>query len=368
MVLAGVGGGEVSEAADADFDALRARWADVLTGGEVDASDPAFAAAIALVDSTAQGYVDRLDTSSDRQVVFTDIPLDESAGVTSTYSGLKAMALAFATAGAQSQGDAGLVQEVVAGLDLVNRRIYNDTQAEFDNWWDWEIGSAQRLTDTCVLVYDHLADAQLASYNAAIDHFVPSPLKMINQTVVSTGANRTDLCQVVAIRGILGRSADRMVSGRDGLSDVFAYVTSGDGYYRDGSFVQHSTIAYTGTYGVVLLAGLGKLIALLAGSSWDITDPDRQIVFDAVDRTYAPMIYDAQMMDFVSGRGVARDFQRPHQWPRRDREHVAARPGCISRRSGTVARPAQGMACQGRVRRLPGQHFGRSDRALPIGA
>lgn len=237
----------MSRAADADFDGLRARWSDVLTGGAVDTSDPGFAAAIELVDSTAQGYVDRLDGSSDRQVVFTGIPLTTSEGVTSTYSGLRAMALAFATPGASLHGDESLVADVVAGLDFVNQQVYNDSQAEFDNWWDWEIGSPQRLTDTCVLVYDHLTDAQLASYNAAIDHFVPSPLKMIEQTVVSTGANRTDLCQVVAIRGILGRSADKMASGRDGLSDVFAYVTSGDGYYRDGSFVQHTTIAYTGT-------------------------------------------------------------------------------------------------------------------------
>lgn len=294
------------------FDDLRTRWADSLTGGDFDASDPVYAAALQKVDATAAADRAKLDRSSGRTQVFTDVPFTTSAEVTSTYSRLRDMAIAYATNGAALHGDAGLADDIVAGLELTNQRIYNATRKEFGNWWDWEIGSPQRLNDTCVLVYDKLSAEQLARYAAAVDHFVPTPTRMINGATLSTGANRTDLCQVVTIRGILGQDAAKIASGRDALSPVFAYVTTGDGFYRDGSFVQHTYVPYTGTYGLVLLSGLGKLVALLAGSTWAITDPNIKIIFDAVDLTYAPVVHDDIMTDFVRGRAVSRQSETDH--------------------------------------------------------
>ena len=51
-------------------------------------------------------------------------------------------------------------------------------------------------------------------------------------------------------------------------------MTSGDGFYPDGSFVFHSNIAYTGHYGLVLLGDIPKIVNLLQGSAWQITDPE----------------------------------------------------------------------------------------------
>ncbi|NEE32251.1 hypothetical protein G3M53_43235, partial [Streptomyces sp. SID7982] len=67
------------------------------------------------------------------------------------------------------------------------------------------------------------------------------------------------------------------------LSPVFPLVTKGDGLYADGSFIQHTTVPYTGSYGSVMLGGLGLLFALLKGTTWEVTDPKRQVVFDAVE-------------------------------------------------------------------------------------
>ncbi|CAM5458037.1 hypothetical protein STANM309S_05791 [Streptomyces tanashiensis] len=75
----------------------------------------------------------------------------------------------------------------------------------------------------------------------------------------STGANRVDLCRSVALRGVLGANPAKIALARDALSPVFPYVAQGDGLYADGSFVQHTWVAYSGTYGQVMLDGLGRL-------------------------------------------------------------------------------------------------------------
>ena len=126
----------------------------------------------------------------------------------------------------------------------------------------------------------------------------------------STGANRVDLCRSVALRGVLGRDPAKIALARDALSPVFPYVTKGDGLYADGSFVQHTWVAYSGTYGQVMLDGLGRLFALLAGSAWAVTDPNRQIILDSVEHAYAPLIYNGLMMDSVNGRAISRGYLR----------------------------------------------------------
>src|SRR5690606_16980597 len=72
----------------------------------------------------------------------------------------------------------------------------------------------------------------------------------------------------------------------------------------------HSTLGYTGTYGVVLLGGLAKLFALLAGSSHDVDDPSRSIIDESVEDSYAPLMYRGQMMDAVRGRAISREGSR----------------------------------------------------------
>lgn len=117
----------------------------------------------------------------------------------------------------------------------------------------------------------------------------------------------------MALRGLLGRDAAKLVSARDALSDVhgsgrnslFRYTSSGDGFYEDGSFVQHDVVAYTGSYGIVLLGGTAYLLALLAGSEWAVTDPEMSVMYDAVERTFAPVVFDGLMMDSVRGRAVS---------------------------------------------------------------
>ncbi len=295
-----------------EFDQLRSGWCAVLTGGSIDTSAPVYAAALDRLDTAAAAAQAKLDRSAGAQVVFTDLPLTASANVSTSATRLLAIATAVSTPGTELAGDPAATADVVAGLGALTRLVYRPAQAEFGNWWDWEIGTAQAVTNTCALMFSQLDADLISTVCATIDHFVPSPLRMINQTIVSTGGNRTDLCQVVAIRGILGRSADHLGTARDGLSDVFGYVRTGDGYYLDGSFVQHTRVAYTGTYGIVLLAGLSKLIALLSGTTWEVTDPHRSVVFDAIAGTYAPMIYDGQMLDFVRGRAISRATETDH--------------------------------------------------------
>ncbi|KUN96283.1 polysaccharide lyase 8 family protein [Streptomyces caeruleatus] len=291
-------------AADA-YDTLRLRWLDIALGTGYDPAAEPYAARLAETGTLARGF--RATMSPTPTSLWPGHPYDPPAGITQSYGRLWTMTQAYVQRGTGSTADPALLADVLRGLDHLSATVYNPATTRYGNWWEWQIGSPRPLMDSTAALYDHLTEEQVAAACAAVDHFVPDAM-LTDYSGTSTGANRVDLCRSVALRGILGRAPAKIALARDALSPVFPYVTEGDGLYADGSFVQHTWVAYSGTYGQVLLDGLGRLFALLAGSEWEVTDPNRQIVLDSVERAYAPLIHDGLMMDSVNGRAISRGY------------------------------------------------------------
>ncbi|MEU4035867.1 polysaccharide lyase 8 family protein [Streptomyces collinus] len=288
------------------YDTLRRRWLGIALGTGYDPAAEPYASRLARLGALARDF--RATMAPAPGSLWPGHPFDPPAGITFGYGRLWTMARAYLQPGTGCTGDDALLADVLRGLDHLAATVYNPATTRYGNWWEWQIGSPRLLMDLTAALYDHPGPARIAAACAAVDHFVPDTM-LTDYSGTSTGANRVDLCRSVALRGILGRSGDHIALARDALSPVFPYVTHGDGLHADGSFVQHTWVAYSGTYGQVLLDGLGRLFALLAGSAWEITDPARQNVLDSVEHAYAPLIHDGLVMDCVNGRAISRGCQ-----------------------------------------------------------
>ncbi|WP_414167866.1 polysaccharide lyase 8 family protein [Streptoverticillium reticulum] len=306
LAASAVGALGLAPAADDPFARLRRRWRDLTLGTGFDPAAEPYASVLRRTGDLARTY--RAGMRPAPGSLWPDAPFDPPAGITLSHARLFTMARAWAQPGTGLTGDPGLAAAVLAGLDHVHDRVYRPGTTPYGNWWEWQIGTPRLLLDTLTLLYDEAGAARRAGLLDAVGHFVPDAV-LGSYTGTSTGANRVDLCRVVALRGILGASPARTALARDALSPVFPHVTQGDGFYADGSFVQHTRVAYTGTYGCVLLDGLARLFALLHGSDWEVTDPARQNVLDSVEHAFAPLIHDGLVTDSVSGRAVSRGLQ-----------------------------------------------------------
>ncbi|MGV9274221.1 polysaccharide lyase 8 family protein [Streptomyces griseosporeus] len=307
-----------AHAADA-YDTLRLKWRDLILGTGYDATAEPYASRLTTLGATAADL--RAGMRPATGSLWPDLPYADpepdtdsesytySGNLGTSYNRLRTLAEAYAQPGTGLTGDSGLLTDLLTGLDHLHTEAYNAGQARYGNWWNWQIGIPQALLDMSTLLYDHLGATRIADWTAAVDHFVPdSAVSAYSGT--STGANRVDLCRVLALRGVLGKSAAKTALARDALSPVFPYVTSGDGLYADGSFIQHTYVPYPGTYGAVMLGGLSLLFALLNGSEWEVTDPGRQIILDSVEKAYAPFLFNGLAMDGVSGRAISRGVQK----------------------------------------------------------
>ncbi|MEV5610840.1 polysaccharide lyase 8 family protein [Streptomyces sp. NPDC052225] len=309
-------------AADDPYEGLLARAARQLTGGTFDPDDTDFAAALTALDTQAATWWRQIDTSAGRTALWADLaPASDPGMFGQSYQRLRTLATAWATPGTSLTGEPTVLAGLLGALRFLHTTGYHPARSESGNWWFWEIGAPRALMDTCVLLRASLPADDLDAYLKTVARFVPNPDRRTNSPgLAETGANRADKAVIVALRGLLARDAAVVALARDGLSDVrdqgrnslFRYVTSGDGFYADGSFVQHDSVAYTGTYGSVLLGSVGQLIALLAGSEHAVTDPAVSVLHDAVDRTFAPVLFDGLMMDAVRGRAISRERARDH--------------------------------------------------------
>ncbi|MGJ7876731.1 polysaccharide lyase 8 family protein [Streptomyces rochei] len=287
------------------YDTLRHCWLAIALGAGYDPAAEPYASRLADTGARARDHHATMDPTPTS--LWPGHPFDPPAGITFAYGRLWTMTQAYVQPGTGSTGDQALLAGILRGLDHLSVTVYNPSTTRYGNWWEWQIGSPRLLMDITAALYDRLGPDRVTAACAAVDHFVPEAM-LRDYSGTSTGANRVDLCRSVALRGILGHAPEKIALARDALSPVFPYVTEGDGLYADGSFVQHTWVAYSGTYGQVMLDGLGRLFTLLAGSEWEVTDPGRQIVLDSVEHAYAPLIHDGLVMDTVNGRAISRGY------------------------------------------------------------
>ncbi|NLP82489.1 hypothetical protein HF576_01375 [Microbacterium sp. CFH 90308] len=283
-----------------EFDELREKYKVMLTGGTAySLADPDIAGRIAEITDIAQGRWETMHKDPGRTRLWDDSPFgNDSASMTRTYDHLRDMALAYVTHGSDLQGDIQLKADIVSALDWMDTNRFFDGVTMYQNWWHWQIGAPLALNDIVALMYEELTPTQISHYMAAIAYVQPS--------VTMSGANRLWESQVIAISGINNNDSARVAAGRDGLSALFPYVIAGDGFYADGSFVQHNYYAYNGGYGVALMEGISSLLYFLHGSTWEVTDPAEAHVIQWVYDSFEPFIYKGNLMDMVRGRETSR--------------------------------------------------------------
>ncbi|NOU66290.1 hyaluronate lyase [Paenibacillus sp. LMG 31461] len=286
-----------------EFDTMRAKWKTMLTGGtSYSPTNADISPKIASITATAQDYWTRLNKTPDgtTNYLWSDLTAGThtSSQVTSGFRRIKDMALATQTYGSPLYGNTQLISDIIMALDWMNTWRYSDTKASYDNWWDWQIGAPMALNDCVVLLYDSLSSAQITNYMNAINKYIPA--------VNKTGANLSWQATAIMVRAVIIKDSAKLIAARGWLTTLFPNVTTSDGFYEDGSFVQHNVFAYTGGYGANLLVDTANLMYLLKGTTYEITNANQSNVYQWIYKSYQPLLYKGAMMDMVRGREIVR--------------------------------------------------------------
>lgn len=298
---------------------MQAKWNRLLVGmgAAVSKEEPDITTAIRKLSDEALDLRNRMVMQECSGSLWDDASsATDSADLTTSYSRLLRMATAYCTEGSPTEGDESLKQAVLQGLRRMHDHRYYREAKFYGNWWHWEIGAPQALVDTVLLMRSHLNSEDIRTYMNDVDGFAPDPVKFLGSrwpAQVSTGANRVWICKVIAVRSILLGDADMLLRVRDALSDLFAYVTAGDGFHEDGSFLQHESHPYTGGYGKYLIADLVLLLHLLHETPFAIREESWRMMFNWIYDAFDPLMFRGSMMDMASGREISRSEMQNHE-------------------------------------------------------
>ena len=301
-LLGGLLGGCVRK--NLSFDDMRLRYRQTLLPARVDRSDSLIAARTAAADQALEKNWGEMNKAPGRDYLWTDSRdrFAEAQSLTMDYGRLEGMARAYYTPGSRYEGNDSLLRDAIAGLDWMFENRYNPNIPMYHNWWEWVIGVPMSLNNILVILYDDLTPQQRANYLSAMDYYAPD----VTFEGASTGANKIWQCGNMALRGIIAQRPEQVKMAIDGLGTEFVYVTTKDGFYRDGSFVQHQWHPYNGGYGASMLSHMANVIPMVHGSAWEVPQEYQQMLFEWVRNGYEPLLYRGAMMDMVRGRKISR--------------------------------------------------------------
>ena len=221
-----------------------------------------------------------------------------SANMSAIYTNILHMARGYATPGSDYYKNEQLRDDIIYCLDFMYDKFYGGTKNKLpsgSNWHDSYINSPGSLTRILLALRDDLSIDEMKHYMDRMDSIIYSPSY--------TSANMIDMTFSIILAAALQKDGDRLQKAVDTLSDnVFDYVKSGDGIYKDGSYILHTHVPYTTGYGGSLLDMLSVILYTVDGSEYAFSDElvNRQV--DWIFDSFVPVLFRGAAMSAVSGR------------------------------------------------------------------
>ncbi|HCV7199311.1 TPA: polysaccharide lyase 8 family protein [Staphylococcus aureus] len=324
-----------------DYEKLRNTWLDVNYGyNKYDEKNDAMKKKFDATEKEAEKLLKEMKTESDRKYLWAGAENLEtnSSHMTRTYRNIEKIAEAMKHPKTTLKNDENK-KKVKDALEWLHKNAYgkepdkkvaaltsnfkNKTTGKNTNlnWWDYEIGTPKSLTNTLILLNGDISSDEKKKYTAPIKTFAPESdkiLSSVGQPEQAKGGNLVDIAKVKLLESIIEEDKDMTKNSIDSFNKVFTYVQSNatgkerNGFYKDGSYIDHQDVPYTGAYGVVLLEGISQMMPTIKATPFKDSNQNDTTLKSWIDDGFMPLIYKSEMMDLSRGRAISRENETSH--------------------------------------------------------
>ncbi|MBU6977984.1 polysaccharide lyase 8 family protein [Staphylococcus aureus] len=324
-----------------DYEKLRNTWLDVNYGyDKYDENNPDMKKKFDATEKEAEKLLKEMKTESDRKYLWENSKdLDtKSADMTRTYRNIEKIAEAMKHKDTKLKTDENK-KKVKDALDWLHENAYgkepdkkvkeltenfkitDSSKKKALNWWDYEIGTPRALTNTLILLNGDISSDEKKKYTAPIKTFAPDSdkiLSSVGKPEQAKGGNLVDISKVKLLESIIEEDKDMMKNSIDSFNKVFTYVQDSatdkerNGFYKDGSYIDHKDVPYTGAYGVVLLEGISQMMPMIKETPFNDSNQNNTTLKSWIDDGFLPLIYKGEMMDLSRGRAISRENETSH--------------------------------------------------------
>ncbi|MFD8146772.1 polysaccharide lyase family 8 super-sandwich domain-containing protein [Streptomyces sp. NPDC059708] len=256
--------------------------------------------------------------------LFAGLPLgDSEARLEESYRRLFGIALATRVPGRRefaAPSEAAAVRlRVLDGLVRLYDGHYGErARPSYGNWFTWEIGIPRHagralalLAPEAAVHHPGLPAAYVAAMDRRLEHGAGGDVDLDSR--FHTAANLADITTNRMVQGALLGDPARIRKAVADQQTVFAPLDPyaprhgvTDGFHRDGSFVQHGSVASTGSYGTALLTRVVEALALLDGTGLGPGPEAVAAVEGWIRDGFAPLVFEGWLTETVTGRALTR--------------------------------------------------------------
>ncbi|HIE6818624.1 TPA: hyaluronate lyase HysA [Staphylococcus aureus] len=323
-----------------DYEKLRNTWLDVNYGyDKYDENNPDMKKKFDATEKEATNLLKEMKTESGRKYLWSGAETLEtnSSHMTRTYRNIKKIAEAMRNPKTTLNTDENK-KKVKDALEWLHKNAYGkepdkkvkELSENFTkttgkntnlNWWDYEIGTPKSLTNTLILLNDQFSNEEKKKFTAPIKTFAPDSdkiLSSVGKAELAKGGNLVDISKVKLLECIIEEDKDMMKKSIDSFNKVFTYVQDSatgkerNGFYKDGSYIDHQDVPYTGAYGVVLLEGISQMMPMIKETPFNDKTQNDTTLKSWIDDGFMPLIYKGEMMDLSRGRAISRENETSH--------------------------------------------------------
>ncbi|WP_068268028.1 polysaccharide lyase 8 family protein [Caviibacter abscessus] len=270
-----------------------------------------------LLDKKVEDLLLKLDINSNEYVFSHLKNLKNEAVLRTNFLEIVNMCKAYEFLGSKYYKNSELKERIIKALTILNKNYYYVGGKETGNWWQWEIGIPKAINEIFVIMGNELPQELKMKLLNASSYFQPdarysgasegAKYSTTTEKRLSTGGNRADTVHISFLRSVLLNDEQGIKDATSAMSPLFEYVNEGEGFYDDGSFIQHGSVAYNGTYGTVLLSGLSQVIYLSGGTKFEIKNEKISNIYESIVNGYNYLLINGGMNDSVSGRAISND-------------------------------------------------------------
>ena len=227
----------------------------------------------------------------------------QTSDMTAVYNNLRTIAIGYSVEGSDIYKDSSIFESIIYLLDYMHNNFFSKRESisfsGFNNWWDWEIGSPHKLIDTLSIIREDLTQDQINKYIEPIERYVPSPSL--------TMCGRFNTAYSCIFTGAFKKNYIKIATAIESFRECFEPVEISDGFYEDGSFIQHGYYAYQGGYGSDLLTAMTRISYSIENTVFQLDDEIKKGQYNWVINSFLPVMYNGAYFDLVRGRTISRD-------------------------------------------------------------
>lgn len=278
-----------------DFDKILRIRRNFLTGGhKLDKKDPEIRKKTEMISSLGIQYWNSMDKRLWRSFLWSDLSNSSLENVLKNYERLKSIALAYSIPGSALYKEKKLKTDIIFALEWLYKNYYNETLKLLEKEQKVGVLIGIELNDIIVLINKDLSKDEKHRLIRPVFEIFPS---LNDRTEPVVNALKS---WMYTLSSSVIKNSGKLDSALFAFKEITQYVTKGNGFYSDGSFLIDKS-SLNGAEGIDVLSMIANTYFALQETSKMALLGDKEHLFDLINKAFIPIVSQYKISDIVKG-------------------------------------------------------------------